>query len=164
MLAVTGDGGRGQQHRFAQDVGEPGGELIGLDRTLDVGPDDDELVAGEAGQGVASPQAPLEPAAHHLQQLVARRVPEAVVHPLEVVQVQERHDHVPADAGGPQQRPLEAVHEQVPVRQVGEGVVQAQVGERLLGALGRGDVHVAEHGAGLGQGVDAHAEPALLGR
>ena len=66
-----------------------------------------ELVAAEAGGGVAGAQAAPEPVGHDAEQLVAGAVAEAVVHGLEVVEVDEGTAGM-CDVGAPH-RALERV-------------------------------------------------------
>ena len=79
------------------------------------------------------------------EQLVAGRVAEQVVDPLEAVEVAEQHGQLAAAAGLHRHRVLDPVHEQRPVRQAGERVVPGQVGHVLAqaesgeGVLGHGD-------------------------
>ena len=90
-----------------------------------------ELVAAEAGHGVAGAGGGAEAFGDSHEQAVAGRMPEAVVDRLEVVEVQEQHgDRIGA--------PVAAVHgmgepvqEQRPVGQAGEGVVERLVVELL---------------------------------
>ena len=70
-----------------------------------------ELVAAEAGDGVARPQGLLDARGDSGEQLVAGRVPEAVVDELELVEVEEEHgDRGPA-TGRHRQGVLQAIEE-----------------------------------------------------
>ena len=106
----------------------------------------------------------LEPAGHRAQQRVARRVPEAVVDGLEVVEVDE-HDRDPrAGAAAAQAGLVEPVHEQRTVRELGEVVTEHPLLE-LAGELAlRGDVthrHDESRDVPVAEHVhDAHLEVA----
>ena len=73
-------------------LGDAGG-VVGPGQLVD---EDGELVAAQAGGGVAGTEARDDPLAHRDQQRVARGVPEAVVHRLEVVEVDEHDGQLPA--------------------------------------------------------------------
>ena len=78
------------------------------------------------------------------QQLVASAVTKAVVHALEAVEVDEQHREdgvATADPAG--HRPLQPFHEQHPVRQVRQGVVDGVVHQPLAGLAETG-AHVVE--------------------
>ena len=98
-----------------------------------VGQQHAELVAAEAGDGVALAERLLQAVRDLLQQAVARVVAERVVDLLEVVEVDQHHGRgdVRAAAGG--DRLLDAVAEERAVGQAGERVVQRLV---LLGDRG----------------------------
>ncbi len=93
---------------------------------------DHELVAAEAGHGVAGAQGHGQALGDAHQQPVAQAVAEAVVDHLEVVEVEEQHRHPPVVALWPGQRPVEAVEQQGAVGQAGERVVGGLVGQALL--------------------------------
>ena len=112
------------------------------------------------------PEAFAEPTRHRTQQRVAGRVAEAVVHGLEVVEVDE-HDRDPRPrAAAAQARLVETVHEQRAIRELGEVVAEHALLELACQLpLHRhvahrdhetGDVLVAEHVH------DAHLEVARL--
>ena len=88
----------------------------------------------------------MDPTGDGAQQLVAGAVAEAVVDPLEVVEVDEQHRHLGAP---PAQRVLETVEEQRAVGQPGEGVAERLV---LEPSLQRGEV------------IDRRLQPATLQR
>ena len=102
-----------------------------------------ELVPAEARDGVALAKGVAEPDADLLQQLVAARMPEGVVDLLEAVEVHDHHrgrDVVPARRC---ERRVDAVVEERPVRQVGQGVMERLVlvhlGLMAQGSRGTGD-------------------------
>jgi hypothetical protein len=67
-------------------------------------------------------------------------VAQGVVYNLEVVEVHEQNSDLTLPPLGARERVLEAVHEQGPVRQAGQGVVEGLVLEALLERLALGDV------------------------
>ena len=81
-----------------------------------------------------------QPVGDLAQELVAGGVPEAVVHELEVVEVDEEHGGARAGPAGPGQDELQVLVEHRPVREAGQRIVVGQVGEPILGALALGDV------------------------
>ncbi len=87
-----------------------------------VGQQDAELVAAEPGHQVAAPQRRHQPLPDADQQLVAVAVPERIVDPPEVVDVQQQHDRPPAAPGRRPQRPPAGVGERRSVGQPGQPV------------------------------------------
>ena len=85
--------------------------------------EDRELVAAEAGDGVARSQQGPETLGDDAQQAVTRGMPEAVVDRLEVVEVDAQHGRVRAIGLALRQRGSDAISEDRPVRQAGERVV-----------------------------------------
>ena len=82
-----------------------------------------------------------------LQDGVAGGVSEAVVDRLEVVEVDEDHAHRRLLARRPGERVLDAVGEQRPVGEAGDGIVERLVGELVLEELALADVAAVEHDA-----------------
>ena len=157
----------GQLHRVGEDVEHAVGRCAGLVRAVAGAPDQDgELVPAEPGDGVPGADRRPQPVGHLPQQRVAGLVAEGVVDRLEAVEVDEddrRRDVPPVTAA---QGLADAVGEEGPVGQAGEGVVEGLVGQRLLGALAVGDVRDVDDdtadvrvGAQVGQ---PHADPPLL--
>ena len=99
-----------------------------------------ELVPAETGRRVERPQAVGEIRRHPLEQLVALSVPEAVVHRLEVVEVDEEHGQVGAGEADAREGVLEPVLEQCLVGQSRQGVVEGPVLELVLQPDAVGDV------------------------
>ena len=99
-----------------------------------------ELVAAEPRGGVAGAQAAREPLAHDRSSVVARRVAEAVVDGLEVVEVDEQHGELAAVALEPRRRVVDAVAEQRLVGEAGQRVVERLVGQLVLEPAVLGDV------------------------
>ena len=105
-----------------------------------------ELVAAEAGDGVALPQQALEALGERGQQPVAVLVPQRVVDLLEVVEVEEdERDTLVAAAGLGRAQYAEAVAEQRPVGEAGEPVVERLASQR--GGHHGGPGHVVERDA-----------------
>ena len=105
-----------------------------------LGEDDRELVAAEAGHGVVVAHALAQPARHLQQQLVAGGVAERVVDGLEVIDVDEHHRHGAAVALGAREAVAQPIGEQLAVRQVREDVVVGVELDLFLGALPVADV------------------------
>jgi hypothetical protein len=141
-----------------------------------------ELVAAQARDGVAGAQRAGDPLGEGDEQLVADGVAEAVVDLLELVEVEEQQRAaVLRLAAGTPQRLLDAVNEQRPVGQPGEGVVQRLVLQPLLLDVAVGRVrqgaghadrravdvargHALGHHPAPGPVAVAHAELALQAR
>src|SRR5918997_4443903 len=70
---------------------------------------------------------------------------EAVVHQLEVVQVQKEHRDALLAPAHASQGVLEAVHKQRPVGQIGQGVVERLVPELLFELFALGDITGTDH-------------------
>ncbi len=94
---------------------------------------------------------PREPPGHGNQQLVADRVPVAVIDPLEAVEVGEQYRRRAARTLGALRGVLEPLPQQEPVRQAGQRVVQSTVPKTVTGLggllaclgvqhVGRGDI------------------------
>ena len=90
-----------------------------------------ELVTAQAGDGVALPDAVLQPLGDVDQHRVAGGVPEAVVDRLEAVEVDEQQRDAGAAPPGDLQGVLDPVEQQAAVGEVGEQVVARQVGHVL---------------------------------
>ena len=89
-----------------------------------------ELVAAEAGDGVARPHGRPQAGGDRPQQRVAGPVAEAVVDHLEAVEVEEQHEDVPVGARrSPSSARASRSRNAPPVGQVGERVVVGLVGE-----------------------------------
>ena len=91
-----------------------------------------ELVAAQPCRAVRRARRAVEPRRDLAQDGVARRVPERVVHGLEVVEVEEDDGAAGAMAPAPAQRLDDPVLEQRAVRQAGQGVVERLVLEPAL--------------------------------
>jgi hypothetical protein len=106
----------------------------------EIGQAHDELVSAEPRDTVTLAHTGLQARGGELQQLVADRVTERVVHALETVEIDEQHGHLALIAAGVQQRLLDAVAAQQAVRQAGQRIVLRQVADVLLGALSLADI------------------------
>src|SRR5213594_2740386 len=91
------------------------------------GQQDRELVSAETRDRVRRAQARREARSDLLQQLVAHRVAEAVVHRLEVREVHHEHSDGLAGAWLTEELLLEALDEQRAIRQSGEEIVKELV-------------------------------------
>ena len=121
------------------DLGHPEGHV---DR-LDVGADDDEFVAAEAGDGVGAPAGLGQAVGQLPQGQVADVVAEEVVHGLEAVEVDEEDGQGRVVAAADGQGLVDPVVEQGPVGKAGEGVVEGLVLAEPLQA--GGEVPVLGH-------------------
>ena len=101
---------------------------------------DGELVSAETRRSVERPEAGGEVGRHPLQQLVSHPVSQAVVHRLEVVEVDEDHGEVGTGLTDSGQGMLEPVLEQRLVRQSGQGIVEGPVFQLVLQPDAVGDV------------------------
>ena len=106
-----------------------------------------ELVAAESGPGIAGASEATQTSGDLSQQRIARGMAEAIVDLLELVEVEQHYRHASAVAACPSECVPEAVVEQHPVREAGEGVVQRCVTESFLGDLALGDVDGGAHRA-----------------
>ena len=91
-------------HRAIGALGDGDGVVLGHELVAQ----DHELVAAEAGDGVARAKRIAQPLRQRHQQAVAGAVAEAVVHDLEVVDVAEQHRHRPVAAAAAGQAPARA--------------------------------------------------------
>ena len=161
-----GDVVAGDRHRVAQAVEQTLGDVDGAVDAATVLEQDRELVAAEAGGGVAAADSTADPVGDGLQELVADGMAEGVVDRLEVVEVDEQHDHRvglgPRDAQGV----IHAVEEQRPVGEPGQLVVEGAVAElalevALLGDIAEGGDDAVDGGAADEVGDD-HGRLAVL--
>ena len=109
-----------------------GHRLVGAAHVL---AEDHELVAADAGRGVAGAQDAGQPAGDRDQQQVPDLVAERVVDRLEAVEVE--HEHADGLLAAPEatERLVEAVAQQHPVRQAGERIVHRLARELVAAAL-----------------------------
>src|SRR5918994_5122641 len=110
-------------------------------RTLDVLDEYHELAASEAGQAILRTQAPLEPLGDEGEEHIPGLVAQRVVYYLELVQVREEYRHLPAPLAPRAIKGfLEAIHEELAVRKIGQVVVEGPMLEPLLQGLALGKV------------------------
>ena len=133
------------RHRGRQPLGQPLPAVGALDQ-------DRELVTAQARHRVGAPGTRQEPLGGGDQQPVALGVAQAVVHRLEVVEIEEQHRHGVAAPLRQRQRVTHPVPEQCPVGEPGERVVERLMGELLLQPLPLAHVAGVEHDA-LHRGV-----------
>ena len=127
---MAGDGDRLPQ-RFGDAVRDPGrrfnaGHVFQQDR---------ELVAAQARQRVAFPQAAGQPLRRGHQQGVAGLVAQAVVDDLKVVQVYEQDGDGRVAPPGPLERVFQAVPEEGAVGQARQGIVEGLMGQLVFEPL-----------------------------
>ena len=125
----------------------PGCNVGCLGRVLDAVEQNRELVAAEARHRVRRPNGDHEPLADLLQDGVSSCVTEAVVHSLEIVQIDEHDADGGSSAKGAHDRVLHAVGEQCAVREVRDGIVEGLVGELLLERLALAHIAAVQHDA-----------------
>ncbi len=121
----------GLTHHIEQSLGDE----LRRDVELGVLDQDDELVATHPPDRVGIPQRARQPGGHGDEQSVAGLVAERVVDVLEVVEVDEQRRTRRPVALAAGEELLDAVHDQRPVRQVGQRVVQRLMAQ-LVGAFG----------------------------
>ena len=130
----------GQIHRQAQGVEE----AIGRDQPIlwrrVAVEQDPELVPAQPATGIGSTDRSFQPAGDLLEHLIAHRVPETLIHVLEVVQAQREDGRVPPGTAGACECLPHPVAEQGAVRQVGQKVVQGNLRELPLERLALADV------------------------
>jgi hypothetical protein len=100
------------------------------------GLDDGEFVAAQPGNQIAVPDAVLQTGSHGLQQFVADRVPERIVHALEFIDVDVKYRalHIAV------QFAPDLVVKKHPVGQAGESIVVREMRDPFLSAATLGDV------------------------
>ena len=130
----------GNRERLGEHIEQLLGDYLGIVLIVDVLDQDRELVAAQPGGGVRGAKAPTESFRHGDEQLVACSVPEAVVHGLELVEVDEQHGHATRASFGAGERVVEAIREEGLVGEVGERVVERLVRQRDLQPDPLGDV------------------------
>ena len=144
MLAAGAHGVGPDRHRRPHLLLDAVGHARGVLRVFHARHQDRELVAAQAGHGVAGPHAHLQPARDLDEHEVAGGVAVDVVHGLEVVEVDEEHgEEGPRAAAGPAQRFRHPLDEQ--------GAV-GEAGERVVGPAVRGVGLRAGHPVGLAVG------------
>ena len=135
-LVAAHDDRRGQL--LVDPLGHAGGVGLGVDGVEQHG----ELVAAQARQRVARPQAALEPARGPDQQLVAGLVAHAVIDRLEAIEieVEQREQRIAQGAPRAVKQVLQAIEEQRAVRQRRQRIVERPPLKLLLRLLALADV------------------------
>ena len=159
----------GQVDRPAQSREDALGRLARALGAFEHRQDDAEAIVVEARDGVALAQAVLDALGRRLEQQVASLVAEGSVDLPEAVQVDDLNPDLAAPAARDRNRALEAIAEQGLVRQLGQGVLESQMGPARLAlpALGRIGEHRDEAGGPAvrgAQGVDAQQIGLALAR
>ena len=142
LIAGPGDGDPFSSQGVQQTLGHGlRGSQVGSRK------EDGELVAPEAREDVAGPQASREDRRDPADQLISRLVAERVVDVLEVVEVQQQQGSVGPVATHEVGVRLELAGEARPVLQAGQRVVAGEVLEVLLVMVAVGDVLHLDHAA-----------------
>jgi hypothetical protein len=117
---------------------------LGLVEIVD---EDRELVAAEPSGRVALAEAAHDPLTHDTEQVVAGRVPEAVVDGLEVVEVDEQYGELTAVPLQPRRGVIDPITEERLVGQPRQRVVERLMDQLALQATVLGHVAEAPHPA-----------------
>jgi len=160
------------QERRGQRLDQSSRHLLGLPRRVQSFGEVEEFVAAEAAECVGVARDLLEAPRDRSEHLVAGEMPERVVHPFEVIEVQEEHRAQPALAEHPRVRLFQPVVEEQPVGQLRQGIVQRLVGELLgedplLGDVAFGDDEVERVALGVAGRGPRHLDvddPAVLSK
>ncbi len=132
--------------RLTEALEDALGDFQGTAAALDGRQEQHELVAADARDRVTLPDKLRQLGADQAQQRVPFQVTGRIVHDLEPVEVEEHYRHHLPLPFRLRQRHVEAVHQQRPVGQAGEGVVIGDVTDLLLRPLLLADVqHGADH-------------------
>ena len=115
--------------RAANLVEEAHRRRLRLSRAPDVFDHRHEFVATKPGDHVASASRGLQSVCQRLEELVAGRVAQPIVHVLEPVQIEEQDGDPAPPSPGPRERTAEVLRQEVPV---------GQAGQRDHGGLGNG--------------------------
>ena len=145
--------------RAAQLAEDPLGGRGRLFLRDDVDEQDRELVAALAAHDVALPNRSGQALRDAAQDVVAHRVAERVVDPLEVVEVHEQQGDAARLASLASERPLEVIAQQDAVGEAGQRIVQRVVDQLGLEALAVGRVdEQALRDAKAAAGIVRHRE------
>ena len=110
-------------------------DVAGVDRPIEAGQDDREVVAADPRHRIGIVDDALQAARTGAQQGVAGRMAERVVDVLEVVEVELQHRHRPPVAPRLRHREAETIEEQRAIGQLGQEIVVRQPPDMVLGAL-----------------------------
>ena len=142
-----GDLDVGDPDRLGDRVADPLGGEVGRRGAAHVLEEDGELVTAEARTGVLGPDRRSQPRPDQRKELVAGAVAEAVVHGLEVVEVDEEDAHLFAGSPFAGERVREPVEQQRSIGEACQFVVEGLMGELFLQLLACRDVMGGEHDA-----------------
>ena len=149
--------------RRADRFKRAGHEVDDVDRCLDAGLHDRELVAAQSRDEAGGADALVQIGGDGLEQLVADQMAERVVDALELVDIDVIDRKLLASRDLRQLR-LQPLVEQRAVRQVGQRVEMGEVGDALLGAPALGDVFVGGDPAAVGQRLVHDLHRTAVGR
>ena len=113
-----------EAERERQSIKQPRGDALHQRLVVEFMTHDDELVTREARQRVTRPKHGLDARTDSDQELVPGLVPGTVVHPLEIVQVDEKHRHRLARTTTTEKRMLESLEQQRTIRQPGQRIME----------------------------------------
>ena len=150
--AADGDPVAVDFERFGDRIDDPARQQRRIFRIGHLGLHDREFVAAEASDGVDLADAAAQACRDRDQELVADRVAQRFIDRLELVEADAQHGEADA-AAGLRQRVLDALAEQRPVRQIGEGVVARHEGDAGFGAALLGNVVVGGDPAAVAGGL-----------
>ena len=120
--------------RLVQRADDPFRHLLGFGDIREVLTEHDELIAPEPSNGVAHAHDVADALRGLAEQHVAGLVSQAVVHHLEVVEIQEEHSQRAAPSSDEVDRVLGAVEQEDAIGEVGESIVRGLVRELSLGS------------------------------
>ena len=127
-------------HRFAQHGEYMIGNMCGGVSVADFVKQNVELIATRSPNGVFAAHAGAQTLRDVFQQLVADLVTQHIIDFLELIQIQIKQRGRSAATGGVLEGLFEAIHEQPPVCEVGERVIEREPLHLFLTALDVGDV------------------------
>jgi len=99
-----------------------------------------ELVASEAGNGIALPYAGLKAPCHPLEQKVSEGMTQGIVDQLEAIHIQEEHGRASAMSTGQRQRHAKPILEEQPVGEARESIVVGEETDALLRSFPLGNL------------------------
>ena len=148
MFREAGDADAGADEHFAplqvdgraQLRKELARQLMDLLVVTGFGDEEHELVAAEAGEHILGRQVHAEAHGHGLQDQVAEGMSEGIVDPLETIEVDVQQRQLQVVLAGVFERLVDAVLEEDPVAQTGEGVEVGEAARTRFGLFPFGDV------------------------
>ncbi len=127
--------GIAETERGLESLRDSTGQVLGRSGHVAGFDENGKLITTEAGDGVTGPGDLDDSLRDSDEELVTGGVAEAVVHGLEVVDVQEQHCQRRCVSLGPAQRLAHPIEEQRPVREPGQRVMKCLVSQSLLKSL-----------------------------